>query len=94
METNEAKINITFAGSNGDLPDPVLFDSTDADVKQWVTEAIRTGGIPGIAANLDVDLQDFVVDRFTANEARPFNLLQIRPKTPFGIFCESPFAKA
>jgi hypothetical protein len=81
---HEARINCTYAGSNGDLPDPVAFDAMDGDIKQWVAEAIRTGGIPGIAADPQVDLTDFVVDRFDATEARPFKLLQLRPKTPFG----------
>ena len=81
---HEARVNVTFGGSNGDLPDPVSFDATDGDIKQWVTEAIRTGGIPGIAANPMASLEDFVVDRFDANEARPHRLLQLRPKTPFG----------
>jgi hypothetical protein len=33
---------------------------------------------------VNVDLTDFGVDRFTENDARPYNLIQIRPKTPFG----------
>ena len=49
-----------------------------------VTEALRTGGVPGIAAMRFVDLRDFVIDRYRATEARPYNLIQIRPKTPFG----------
>lgn len=89
MENNEieqgyAKLNITYAGSNGDLPDPVAFDAADGDIKQWATEAIRNGSVPGISANEEVDFSDFVVDRFEANEVRPFALVQIRPKTPFG----------
>jgi hypothetical protein len=77
-------VNITYGGQNGDLPDTVAFDSTDADVRQWVTEAIRTGGIPGIPAAPYVDLRNFVIDRYRANDARPYNLIQVRPKTPFG----------
>jgi len=80
----EARVNITWNGQNGDLPDMVNFDSTDADVKGWVTEAVRTGGVPGLAADEGINLTDFVVDRFTENDARPYNLIQIRPKTPFG----------
>lgn len=84
MNETEARINVTFAGNNADLPDPVFFQSTDADVKNWVTEAIRGGTVPGIAAAVGADFSDFVVDRFTANETRPYNLIQVRPKTPFG----------
>lgn len=84
ISENDARVNITYGGENGDLPDPVLFEASDEDVKGWVIEAIRGGDIPGIPAISDVNLNDFVVDRFTANEARPYNLIQLRPKTPFG----------
>lgn len=81
---DQARVNVTYGGQNGELPDPVHFQSTDADVRAWVTEAVRAGGIPGLAADARADFTDFVVDRFAATEARPYNLLQIRPKTPFG----------
>ncbi len=81
----EARVNITWAGQNGDLPDPVFYDATDADVRHWVTEAVRHGNVPGITADQRADFRDFVIDRFAANETRPYNLIQIRPKTPFGI---------
>lgn len=80
-----ARLNVTFAGSNGDLIDPVDYNATDGDVRAWASEAIRTGGIPGIAAQ-EADLTNFVVDRFPENEVRPYKLLQLRPKTPFGQF--------
>ena len=85
MRENEARLNITWAGDNGDLPDPVAYDATDADVRQWVTEAVRNGDVPGIRADVNADFSDFVVDRFAANDTRPYNLIQIRPKTPFGV---------
>lgn len=80
----DARVNITYGGSNGDLPDPVSFDATDGDIRQWVTEAVRGGGVPGLRADAEADFTDFVIDRFSANEARPYNMVQIRPKTPFG----------
>ena len=80
----EARVNITYAGQNGDLPDTVSYDATDADVRQWVTEALHTGGVPGIPAVRHVDLRNFVIDRYRATDARPYNLIQVRPKTPFG----------
>lgn len=83
VQPHEARVNVTYAGQNGDLPDPVSFDATDGDIKQWLTEAIAHGGIPGIPEGA-ADLRDFVVDRFGATETRPYNLLQVRPKTPFG----------
>jgi hypothetical protein len=81
---NEARVNVTFGGQNGDLPDTVSVDATDGDVRQWLTEALQNGSIPGIQANAAADLRDFVVDRFQATEARPYNLISVRPKTPFG----------
>lgn len=85
MENNEARVNITVGGNNGDLVDPVLFDAPDSDIKTWATEAVATGSVPGVPAVGDVDFTDFVVDRFSANAERGWNLIQIRPKTPFGV---------
>ena len=79
----EARVNITYEGQTGDLPDTVSYDATDADIRAWVTEAVR-GGVPGIQADSNADFTDFVIDRFVANAVRPFNLLMVRPKTPFG----------
>jgi hypothetical protein len=84
IKANEARVNVTWKGQNGDLPDTVSRDANDGDVRQWVTEAVRTGGVPGIPADARADFTDFVIDRFTANEARPYNLIQVRPKVPFG----------
>lgn len=81
---NEARVNVTFGGQNGDLPDTVSVDAADGDVRQWLTEALQGGTIPGIPANATADLRDFVVDRFQATDARPYNLISVRPKTPFG----------
>jgi len=84
MENNQARVNITYKGENGDLPDPVFYDAGDADIKTWVTEAVSNGSVPGIPADDAVDFGDFVVDRFSANAEREYNLIQVRPKTPFG----------
>ena len=85
LQVYEARVNVTYGGQNGDLPDPVAFDATDADLKTWVAEAMRTApGIPGIPVQ-ELNLADFVVDRFEATEARPYRLIQLRPKTPFGV---------
>jgi hypothetical protein len=85
IKDTEARVNITYGGKNGDLLDPVFFQSTDGDVKNWVTEAVRAGSIPGLDAAPAADFGDFVIDRFAASEARPYNLIQVRPKTPFGF---------
>lgn len=97
IKDTEARVNITYGGKNGDLPDPVFFQSTDGDVKNWVTEAVRAGSVPGLEAAPNAEFGDFVIDRFAASEARPYNLIQVRPKTPFGFasceHCTKCFAK-
>lgn len=80
----EAKVNVTWKGQNGDLVDPVAYDSSDADILRFATEAIQNGNIPGITADPTAELKDFVVDRFAATADRNFNSIQVRPKTPFG----------
>jgi hypothetical protein len=79
-----ARVNVTYRGGNGDLPDPVSVDASDAEVRAMITEAVRSGGIPGIAADARADFRDFVLDRFAPTDARPYPLIQLRPKTPFG----------
>jgi len=84
MDESQARVNITYGGENGDLPDPVDKDATEADIKSWVTEAVAAGSVPGIPADANADFRDFVVDRFAPNQERDYHLIQIRPKTPFG----------
>jgi hypothetical protein len=84
MDETQARLNITYNGMNGDLADPVFFDAPDSDIKTWATEAVANGGVPGIQADAGADFTDFVVDRFAATAEREFNLIQLRPKTPFG----------
>jgi hypothetical protein len=84
IQAGMAKLNITWHGANGDLPDPIAYDSTDLAVKQAAAEAVRTGYIPGIQADPNVDFTDFVVDRFAATNDLPDRLF-LRAKTPFGI---------
>ena len=84
LQATEARVNVTWNGQNGDLPDPVYFESTDGDVRQWVTEAVQNGGVPGIGVDPNANFTDFVVDRFATTEDRPWNLISVRPKTPFG----------
>lgn len=84
IRDTEARVNVTYSGLNADLVDPVPFHATDDEVRRWVTEAVRSGTAPGIPASPNADFSDFVIDRFTASEVRPYHLLQIRAKTPFG----------
>lgn len=83
MEANEAVVNVTYSGKNGDLQDAVLFDSRDAEILTWVTEAVQNGSILGIPADANANFDGFVVDRFAADGHHP-NRIQVRPKTPFG----------
>ena len=82
-DTVTAKLNITWAGSNGDLPDPVPYDASDDDIKQMAAEAVMSG-VPGIEQSDSVDFTDFVVDRFPASDEIDYARIFIRPKTPFG----------
>lgn len=85
MEDTQARLNITFSGNNGDLPDTVYFDAQDGDIKGWATEAVANGSVPGIPADTNADFADFVVDRFAATEEVDHNRIMLRPKTPFGL---------
>lgn len=82
---HQARVNITYKRQYGELPDPVTFDAGDGDIRGWVAEAIRTGGVPGIDADPQVRLQDYVIDRFPpVPGVREHNLIDIRPKVEFG----------
>ncbi|MEL6349923.1 MAG: hypothetical protein AAFV53_42870 [Myxococcota bacterium] len=84
LRAHEARLNITWQGQNADLPDPVPFDATDRQLKQWAAEAIAHGSVPGIRNHGRLNVRDFVVDRFPANNQTPYARIFIRPKTPFG----------
>jgi hypothetical protein len=81
---HEARVNVTWAGQTGDLVSPIPFDSSDTEVRRLVSEAVRTGTVPGINADANANFTDYVVDRFAPNDVRPFQLIHLRPKTPFG----------
>ena len=84
LDPHLARLTLTWKGQQGDLPDPVPYDMTDASLKVCATEALRGGGIAGIDPDPRADLSDFVVDRFPARDDLPFHRISIRPKTPFG----------
>jgi hypothetical protein len=83
IRDDEAIVNVTWQGQNGDMPDPVERDASDEDIKRMVAEAIA-GGVPGIRADRNVDLTDFVVDRIPPTEDYGYNRMFVRPKTPLG----------
>ena len=78
-----ARVNVTYAGVNGDLVDLMDYDMNDVVIKAQVQECIVSGSIPGLENHTDADLTDFVVDRFPASGDLPARLF-VRPKTPFG----------
>jgi hypothetical protein len=84
IAANEAIVNVTYGGNNGDLNDPVSFDATDEEIRGWVTEAVRTGGVTNIATDPNANFADFVIERFASTEETPYNRIMVRPKTPFG----------
>lgn len=84
LQANEALLNVTWNGKNGDLSDPVEFDASTEDILQWVTEAVRGGGVQGIDIDPDADFSGFVVEKLSATEVRPFNQVVVRPKVSFG----------
>jgi len=81
---DEASLNVTWAGQNGNLPDPIPFNSTNREVMAIAQEAIRAGDIPGINADRAANLEGFVIDKFAATEGIPFGRIVARPSTPFG----------
>jgi hypothetical protein len=84
IQPHEARVNITFGGNNGDLPDPVRADASDQEIRTWVSEALRSGTVPGLPAADDPDLDGFVVERNAPTDVRPYQLIQVRPKTAYG----------
>jgi len=79
-----ARLNITYAGQQGELPDPVAYDADEAVLRGVAEEALRTGNVPGIDAVADASLADFVIERFPARDDLPYHRISIRPKTAFG----------
>lgn len=78
-----AKLNITYAGEQGDLPAPIPFDIDDDEVRRIAAEAIRAGTVPGIDADPTASLDGFIVKPYGARDGLP-NRIVIRPATPYG----------
>ena len=79
-----ARLNITWANQNGDLPDPVAYDTEDAVLLAMAKEAVQTDGVPGIQPDPNVDFTDFVVDRFPPDKEINYPRMFIRPKAAYG----------
>lgn len=78
-----ARINVTWARQNSDLPDPVLRSITSDEVIRIATEAIRGGDVPEMH-DITADLSDQIAELHSPIESRPYYLWTIRPKVPFG----------
>lgn len=81
---NYAVLNITYNNQQGELPDPVRYDSGDEEIRQWALEAIQAGGVRGIRADAAADLTDFVVERFPPANGITYSRISLRPKAAFG----------
>lgn len=75
----EARMDVTWNGLRGELPDPVPFEATELELKGMAWQALAEGRVTGIPADPAVDLEGFVVDRIEGDELR----VSVRPKTPF-----------
>ena len=85
IQPHQARVEVTYKRQHGELPDAVTFDSTDGDIRGWLTEALRTGGIPGIEADPMANLTDYVIEKFDAVPGvRDHKMIQARPKVEFG----------
>lgn len=85
IDRDRAFVHVTWQGEYYELPHPVAATLSKEEVKQAVTEAFRFG-IPGvIPAAEGADFTHFEVDGpRPPTEARPYYLILVRPKTPFG----------
>lgn len=84
MESNYAKVNVTWMRQNGYLNDLVLFDSSDESIRQMVKEAVASGSVDGIQKDENADFTDFVIERFEPSGDNPARIV-VRSKTPFGL---------
>lgn len=78
-----ARVNITWARQNSDLPDPVSRNLSSDEVLRIATEVIRGGDIPEMH-DPSADLSDQVAELHAPIESRPYYLFTVRPKVPFG----------
>lgn len=79
-----AILNITYNGMSADYGRPIDDWSSDADVRRFAVEIVRSGGLRGLhIANLsDFAFDNYVVDRFDGPRGQ--KRIYLRPKVPFG----------
>lgn len=81
---DEAIVNITWNGENGYMQQAVHYDADNNRIRAWAEEAIRTGSVPGIPADPDVNLENFEIDKYSRGAGRAINTMFIRPKVALG----------
>jgi hypothetical protein len=81
---NMAILNITYNGMSADYARPIDDWASDADIRRFAVEIVRSGGLRGLViANLsDRAFDHFVVDRFDGPGGQ--KRIYLRPKVPFG----------
>ena len=82
--SDRAIVSVTWQGAHGALPDSIAAQTPTLEVLMMLEEAIRTGGIPGIPADLRVDLTDYTIDRPQVAGGDSPQRLIARPKTDYG----------
>ncbi len=87
IREDEARVNVTWKGENGDMVNPVPWGAPHGDILAFAAESIRNGGVIGITADPAADLKDFRVDPHPAKPdgGYSYNRFTIRPKTAFGV---------
>jgi hypothetical protein len=74
-------MNITWQGQSGNYWVNLDQGVDDATIKRVAEEAVRSGEVAGIGANIPRNaFANFVIDRFHDGQTR----FVIRPKVPFG----------
>jgi hypothetical protein len=84
IDTDMARLNITYQGFNGDLSQLVPDDSTDTEVREMATEVVRNEGIGGDSPHPDADFSHFAVERFPPKDGESNPVIMVRPKVPLG----------
>jgi len=77
-------LNISYAGLSVDFTLESGANLTDGDVRRIALEAVRRGGVQGMAFPqlAETAFDQYVVDRFTAPSGD--RRIYLRPKVPFG----------
>ena len=74
-------MNITWQGQSGNYWVNLDHGIDDGTIKRVAEEAVRSGEVAGIGANIPRNaFANFVIDRFHDGQTR----FVIRPKVPFG----------